>query len=77
MRAVLSVVLVAVGVLIVVVGVLYLTQPAHALPTFIPGYVAHATGKHPRRGIVALVVGGLLVLGGILLGVVGRRRYRW
>lgn len=77
MRALVSVVLVVVGVLIVVVGVLYLTQPAHALPTFIPGYVAHAAGKHPKRGIFSLVVGGVLLLGGIVLGMAGRRRYRW
>jgi len=77
MRVLASVILIIIGALIVVVGVLYLTQPAHSLPSFIPGHLAHATGKHPKRGIAALVVGGLVFVGGIVLAVTGNRRYRW
>lgn len=77
MRAVVAVVLLLVGALIIVVGVLYLTQPAHSLPTFIPGYVAHANGKHPKRGIASLIVGGVVLVAGIIVGVMSSRRYRW
>ena len=77
MRAVIAVVLLLVGALIIVLGVLYLTQPAHSLPTFIPGYVAHANGKHPKRGIASLIVGGVVLIAGVLVGVLRSRRYRW
>ncbi len=78
MRGLVGAVLVIIGALIVAVGVLYLTQPAHALPTFIPGYVAHATGKHPKRGIVSLVVGGAIAIIGLIVAFTGnRRRSRW
>ncbi len=77
MRAFVGVVLIVIGALIVVVGVLYLTQPAHSLPTFIPGYVAHATGKHTKRGIAALVVGAIVAIVGVVVAAAGSRRDRW
>lgn len=78
MRGLVGAVLVIIGVLIVVVGILYLTQPAHSLPTFIPGYVAHATGKHPKRGIISVVVGAAIAIIGLVVAFTGsRRRYRW
>ncbi len=77
MRALLGVVLIIIGALAVVAGVLYLTQPAHALPTFLPGYVAHASGKHTKRGIAALVVGVVLAVIGLVVALTGRRNYRW
>jgi uncharacterized membrane protein len=77
MRALVGVVLIVIGALIVVVGVLYLTQPAHSLPTFIPGYLAHATGKHMKRGIAALIVGGIVAIVGLVVALTGNRRYRW
>lgn len=76
MRALLGVVLIVIGVLIVVVGVLYVTQPAHALPTFFPGYHVGALGKHTKRGIAALAVGGVVVIIGLVVALTGRR-YRW
>jgi hypothetical protein len=76
MRTLVALVLIVVGALIVVVGVLYLTQPAHALPTFIPGYLAHANGKHMKRGIAAVAVGGVVVIVGLVIALTGRR-YRW
>jgi hypothetical protein len=76
MRALSAVVLIVIGVLCIVVGILYLTQPAHALPTFIPGYLAHANGHHNKRGIVALIVGAVIVIVGLVVAMTGRR-YRW
>ena len=77
MRAVLAAVLMIVGALIVIAGVLYFTQPAHALPTFLPGYLAHSTGKHTARGIGALVVGAVVVIVGAAVAFTGPLRSRW
>jgi Na+(H+)/acetate symporter ActP len=45
-----------VGLLFCVVAVIYMTQPASALPSFLPG---HGPGllHHTKHGILALVVG--------------------
>ena len=76
MRALAGIVIVIVGVLAVIAGILYLTQPAHALPSFFPGHVAHATGKHPTRGIAGVVVGGVLIVVGAVIAVTGHRERR-
>lgn len=77
MRAFVAAVLIIVGALIVIAGVLYLTQPAHSLPTFLPGYLAHATGKHSKRGIAALVAGAVVLIVGAIVAFTGQRRTRW
>jgi phosphoglycerol transferase MdoB-like AlkP superfamily enzyme len=61
MRRVLLIVLFIVGAVAIAAGVLYLTQPAHSLPTFLPGYAAHAVGKHPKRGYAGIAFGVVLV----------------
>ncbi len=76
-RALVGVVLIVIGALCVVAGVLYLTQPAHSLPTFFPGYLAHATGKLQKHGIAAVAIGGVLVLVGLVVAFSGGRRRRW
>lgn len=73
MRLLIGLILIVVGVLAVVAGVLYLTQPAHALPTFMPGHLAHASGKHVKRGIVGVIVGGVVFLVGAVLTASSRR----
>ena len=77
MRVLVAVVLIVLGVLGVVAGVLYLTQPAHELPTFFPGYLAHATGKLQKHGIAAVAVGAVLVIVGVVVGLSGSRSRRW
>lgn len=77
MRALMAAVLIIVGALIVIAGVLYFTQPAHSLPTFLPGYLAHATGKHTKRGIAALVAGAVVLIVGAVVAFTGERRSRW
>jgi hypothetical protein len=78
MRALFGIVFVVIGVLAIVAGVLYVTQPAHALPTFLPGYLARSAGKHTARGIAALAVGAVvLVIGAAVVMTGGRRRSRW
>ncbi len=77
MRVLVGVVLIIVGAVGVAAGVLYLTQPAHSLPTFFPGYLAHATGKLQKHGIAAVAVGGVLALVGLVVAFSGGRRRRW
>ena len=74
MRALVGIVIVIIGVLAVVAGILYLTEPAHALPTFFPGHLAHATGKHPNRGIAGVVVGAVLIVIGAVVALTGNRQ---
>ena len=67
------VILIVLGILAVIVGVVYLKNPVHSLPSFFPGYAAHGKGHHHIRGYVAIVVGIVLI---ILAAVVGRSRRR-
>lgn len=66
------VILIVVGILAVVVGVIYLKNPVHSLPSFFPGYSAHGKGHHHIRGYIAIAVGIVLVI----LAVVVRRSRR-
>ena len=55
-------VLVVLGILAVVVGVIYLVEPIHALPSFFPGHAAHGQTHHHVRGYIAIAVGVILVI---------------
>jgi hypothetical protein len=70
-----KVVLVVLGILAVVVGVVYLVDPIHALPSFFPGYVAHGRGSHHIRGYVAIGVGVVLLVIAALPGSFRRSAY--
>ena len=54
--------LIVVGVLLIVVGVIYMTKSPLDLPGFLPGAVAHARKgatykqKYTKRGVAALIV---------------------
>ena len=55
-------VLIVVGVLLVIVGVIYLTTGPTSLPSFMPGAIAHPrkgatySQKYSKRGVAAFVV---------------------
>jgi 4-hydroxybenzoate polyprenyltransferase len=70
----LAIVIFIVGVAAIVVGVLYLTQPAHSLPTFFPGYAAHSIAKHTKRGYAGIALGAVLVIVAIVVAMTGSRR---
>ena len=74
MRRVLALILLIVGIAAVVAGVLYLTQPAHSLPTFFPGYAAHVVSKHTNRGYAGIALGAVLVIVAFVVALTGPRR---
>jgi NADH:ubiquinone oxidoreductase subunit 5 (subunit L)/multisubunit Na+/H+ antiporter MnhA subunit len=67
------VMLVVLGILAVIVGVIYLVEPIHSLPSFFPGYAAHQQGHHHIRGYAAIAVGIILL---VIAAAAGRSRRR-
>jgi NADH:ubiquinone oxidoreductase subunit 5 (subunit L)/multisubunit Na+/H+ antiporter MnhA subunit len=65
------VVLVVLGILAVVVGIIYVAEPIHALPSFFPGHAAHGQIHHHTRGYIAIAVGIILM---IIAAIPGRSR---
>ena len=53
-----------VSALLVVVAVIYFTQPANHLPAFFPGHDAASDKVHFKHGLAAI----LLALGGVAFG---------
>jgi hypothetical protein len=49
---------VAIGVILIVIGIVYLAEPAKSLPSFFPGHTAGSTHHHVKHAIAAFVVGG-------------------
>jgi hypothetical protein len=73
-RGLIVAILLIVGAVAIAVGVLYITQPSHSLPSFFPGYAAHVTGKRPHRGYAGIAVGAVLIVVALLVASTGRRR---
>jgi len=69
----LTVILFIIGLICVVVAIIYFTVPAKSLPSFIPGRAAKSHLHHNRRGIAALVVGVLFLIGAGVSAFLGRR----
>ena len=67
------VVLVVLGILAVVVGIIYLVEPIHSLPSFFPGHAPHGQSHHHIRGYIAIAVGIIFL---ILAGIARRSRRR-
>lgn len=44
------------GVVLLVVAIVYLAEPAKSLPSFFPGHDAAASRHHTKHGIAALLV---------------------
>ena len=59
--------LIVLAVVLVVVGVVYVSKPAGSLPSFFPGHVAKsatdAGHHHSKHGIVAFIVAALCLAG--------------
>ncbi len=56
------------GVVLLVVAAVYFLVPADQLPSFFPGYEAGVTHVHTKHGIIAGVVGLVLLAAGALMG---------
>jgi len=54
---VLAVLLGIIALLFIVVAIIYLTEPAKSLPSFIPGHINGSSGHHPLKATGSLVAG--------------------
>ncbi len=62
-RRTLAVILAIIGIVALVVGIVYFVEPAHALPSFLPGHLAGKSYHHYKRATAGVVVGVLLLVG--------------
>jgi len=69
------VVLVVLGIVAVIVGIIYLVEPIHSLPSFFPGHAARGQTHHHIRGYLAIAVGVILVIVAAAAGRLRRRDY--
>ncbi len=49
------------GILAIVVAIVYFMVPSGSLPDFVPGHVAGGSHIHVKHGVVAAVVGVILL----------------
>jgi hypothetical protein len=56
------------GVVLLVVAAVYFLVPADQLPGFFPGHQVGVTHVHTKHGVVAGVVGVVLLAAGIWMG---------
>jgi hypothetical protein len=56
------------GVVLLVIAAVYFLVPADQLPSFFPGHEAGVTRVHYKHGIVACIVGLLLLAAGVWMG---------
>ena len=56
------------GVVLLVVAAVYFLLPADQLPSFLPGHEAGVARMHTKHGIVAGVVGLVLLGAGVFVG---------
>ena len=56
------------GVVLLIVAAVYFVVPADQLPGFFPGHEAGVTHAHIKHGIVAGVVGVVLLVAGVMIG---------
>ena len=61
-------VLTLLGVILLVVAAVYFLVPADQLPGFFPGHEAGVSRVHMKHGVVAGVIGIILIGAGIFMG---------
>ena len=69
----LTILLIVVALVFIAAGVIYLTQPAHALPGFLPGHQAGVARKHTKHGLASFGVAVVALLGAWLTTGTGGR----
>jgi H+/Cl- antiporter ClcA len=60
---VITVILIALGVVLAIVGVIYLIDTAGHLPSFFPGHQAGSTHHHTKHALLAFVLAILALIG--------------
>jgi amino acid permease len=60
---VVTVILIALGVVLAIVGVIYLIDTAGHLPSFFPGHQAGSTHHHTKHALLAFVLALLAFIG--------------
>jgi hypothetical protein len=65
-------VLTAVGLVLLVIGLIYVTTEASQLPTLL-GNIRGGHHSRTLRGVVTLVVGGVMLGGGVVIALPWRR----
>ena len=71
-RLVISI-LVLIGLALIAVGIVYFVVKAGSLPSFFPGHVTGSTGHRNTHGLVAVVVGAVVLVLAVASASIGRR----
>jgi hypothetical protein len=66
--------LVIIGLVLIAVGIIYFVVKAGSLPSFFPGHVARSTGHRSKHGLVAVVVGAVVLVLAAAVRALGHRR---
>jgi uncharacterized membrane protein HdeD (DUF308 family) len=74
-KKVLTVLLTIIGILAIVVGVIYIAEPAKSIPHFFPAYKAKSHFHATKHGAAALVVGVVLLIVAVILALSSRNTY--
>jgi uncharacterized membrane protein HdeD (DUF308 family) len=56
-RRLLAVIALVLGIVLIVIGIVYLAEPAKSLPSFFPGQQAGSSHHHVKHGIAAFLLG--------------------
>ena len=70
----LVVLLTIVGLALIAVGVVYFVVKAGSLPSFFPGHVTGSSAHRSKHGLVAVVVGAVVLVIAVIGAAAGRRR---
>ena len=56
-RRLLALIALVLGIVLIVIGIVYLAEPAKSLPSFFPGQQAGSNHHHVKHGIAAFLLG--------------------